>query len=184
MWLCACGWWDGSHASPSRFHPSSFKKELNKKRYLKPADFADAPVDDLPTLELEQGAGSRAAARGDTVTVHFDVLYRGIDVASTRSARLLGANRSLPEPFTFKVGGPVTAAAAKAAGVEGGGGLFTGASGPTPPAALSTAVLGMRVGGKRALLVPPARGYGEGKGIGEAPPGADVELRVEVLAIE
>ena len=164
--------------------PHSFKKELNKKRFLKPADYTDAPVDGLSTLELEAGSGGRVIARGDAITCHFDVLYRGIDVASTRSARLLGANRSLPEPFTFTVGGPVTAAAAKAAGGEGGGGgLFTGAGGPQPPAALSTAVLGMKVGGKRALLVPPARAYGETKGIGEAPPGADVELRIEVLSI-
>ena len=166
------------------FITTSFKKELRKKRYLLPDDYTSPPVDGLPSLELEAGRSGPPASLGDTVTVHFDVVWRGIDVSSSRAARLLGANRSLPEPYTFVVGAPVTAAAArKASGEGGGGGLFAGGAGPQPPAALSTAVVGMRVGGKRAVLVPAGeRGYGD-KRVGEAPPGVDLELRIEVLDV-
>ena len=31
------------------------------------------------------------------MTVHFDCMYKGIDVVSTRSARLLGGNRTVAE---------------------------------------------------------------------------------------
>ena len=77
----------------------------------------------------------------------------------------------------------MTALAAKKAGESGGGGLYSGAGGPEPPPALSTAVVGMKVGDVRSALVPPEKGYGE-KGLGEIPPGASFELRVEVLEIK
>ena len=94
-------------------------------------------------------AGAPPVAPGDTVTVHFDSLFRGIDVASSRSARLLGGNRTIAEPFVFVAGAAVdaTSRAARPVG-DSAGGLFSGASGPQPPLALSKAVLGMRVGGK------------------------------------
>lgn len=118
------------------------------------------------------------------MTVHFDVLYRGLDVASSRSARLLGANRTIAEPYSFVAGGPVGALAPRRpSGEGGGGGLFSGAGGPEPPPALSTAVLGMRAGGVRSALVPPEKGYGQ-KGLGEIPAGASFELRVEVLDVK
>lgn len=44
---------------------------------------------------------------------------------------------------------------------DGAGGLFTGLGGPKPPPALAAAVLGMRPGGKRSLLVPAELGYGD-----------------------
>lgn len=128
-------------------------------------------------------SSSPAVSAGDTVTVHFDVLYRGLDVASSRSARLLGANRTIAEPYSFVAGGSVRALTPKRAGESGGGGLFSGAGGPEPPPALSTTVLGMRVGGIRSALVPSEKGYGD-KGLGEIPAGASFELRVEVLDVK
>ena len=124
---------------------------------------------------------------GDLVTVHFDCLFRGIDVVSSRSARLLGGNRVVAEPLQFIVGSRVTAGGlrgtAVAADVESGGGLFSGASGPKPPPALSTAVIGMKSGGKRSVLVPPELGYGD-EGEQEIGPGQSFELQIEVLSIE
>jgi hypothetical protein len=74
-------------------------------------------------------------------------MYKGIDVVSSRSARLLGGNRTVSEPFEFVAGQRVSAASIRLNG-DSAGGLFSGASGPKPPPALSTAVIGMKVGGK------------------------------------
>ncbi len=137
--------------------------------------------------------------------VHFDCMYKSLDVVSSRSARLLGANRSIAEvsqldvtcltmpsighaqvqwsalpmrlnvvitnirlcnlslcqpsqqhgkfvlflqPVEFTAGLDVGSGGVKQPAGEGAGGLFSGASGPKPPAALSQAVLGMKPGGK------------------------------------
>ena len=74
-------------------------------------------------------------------------MFRGIDVVSSRSARLLGGNRTIAEPFEFIAGLPVSAQPVKKMN-DSAGGLFAGTSGPKPPPALSTAVLGMKRGGK------------------------------------
>ena len=68
--------------------------------------------------------------------------------------------------------------------VEGGGGLFTGASGPKAPPAVYVpeALAGMRVGGRRSVIVPADVGY-EDVGEGEIPPGATFKLEVELLEI-
>ena len=116
------------------------------------------------------------------MTVHFDAMFKGIDVVSSRSARLLGGNRTIAEPFQFYAGQPVSEKKAKPVG-DSAGGLFSGQSGPRPPAAMSPAVLGMRVGGKRSVIVPPELGYGD-KGELEIGPGETFELRIEVLGVE
>lgn len=88
---------------------------------------------------------------------------------------------SSPQPFEFIVGQPVSGSKAQR-NVEGGGGLYSGGGGPKAPPALSKAVVGMRVGGKRSLLVPAELGYGS-EGEQEIPPNCDqFELRVELVA--
>lgn len=54
--------------------------------------------------------------------------------------------RSL-QPLEFKAGQEVVAGGKEPTG-ESAGGLFSGASGPKPPPALSQAVMGMKPGGK------------------------------------
>ena len=67
--------------------------------------------------------------------------------------------------------------------VEAAGGLFAGGGGPKPPSGLSLAVVGMRPGGKRSLLIPAELGYG-GQGEQEIPPDCPrFELQVELLSI-
>jgi peptidylprolyl isomerase len=176
-----------SLSTPNHHRHHSFKKEM-KKRKIPESDYVESEeCGGLRVYEVRGGeAGGSSSQRiqaGDTVTVHFDVLYRGLDVASSRSARLLGANRTIAEPYSFVAGGAVRALSPKRAGESGGGGLYSGAGGPEPPPALSDAVLGMRVGGIRSALVPPERGYGQ-RGLGEIPAGASFELRVEVLEIK
>lgn len=61
--------------------------------------------------------------------------------------------------------------------VESAGGLYAG-GGIKPPPALSPAVIGMRAGGKRSVLVPAELGYGS-RGEQEIPPDCDqFELQV------
>lgn len=123
---------------------------------------------------------------GDLVTVHFDCLFRGIDVVSSRSARLLGGNRVVAEPLQFIAGSKLTAGGVRGTAVvdtESGGGLFSGTSGPKPPPALSSAIIGMKPGGKRSVLVPPELGYGD-EGEQEIGPGQSFELQIELLTIE
>lgn len=82
--------------------------------------------------------------------VHYDCVYKGLDVVSSRQSRLLGGNRTISEPFEF-VAGAAVEGASPVKTVDSAGGLFSGQGGPTPPPALSTAVLGMRAGGKVRL---------------------------------
>lgn len=84
------------------------------------------------------------------------------------------------QPLTFTAGKEVSLAE-KTAG-EAAGGLFSGQSGPKPPPALSKAVLGMKPGGKRSVLVPPELAYGH-EGYLEIPADADIELRIELLNV-
>ena len=66
---------------------------------------------------------------------------------------------------------------------ETAGGLFAGSGGPKPPPALSSAVVGMHVGGKRSILVPAELGFGS-KGEQEIPPNCEsFELQIELLSV-
>lgn len=44
-------------------------------------------------------------------------------------------------------------------------------------------ILGMKVGGKRALTIPPELGYGE-RSVGSIPPNSTLKFTVELLSIE
>ncbi|KAK9866360.1 hypothetical protein WJX84_007424 [Apatococcus fuscideae] len=152
-----------------------FKKEM-KKRKIPEAEY-QLIGDGVKVYDLTPGYGSEAA-QGQKVTVHFDCLYKGIDVASSRAARLLGGNRTIAEPFEFTAGASITNAGKKIN--DSANGLFAGGGGPKAPPALSNAVIGMKVGGKRSVLVPPEMGYGS-EGLQEIPPNSPFELQIELL---
>lgn len=133
----------------------------------------------LQYYDLADGQG-KAVGEGERVTVHFDCKFRGIDAVSTRSARTLGGNRTVAEPYEFIAGGEVSNKAKKIN--DSAGGLFAGTGGPKPPPALALAVVGMKAGGKRTVRVPPELGYGD-KGEQEIPPNQSFDLLIEVLRV-
>jgi peptidylprolyl isomerase len=160
---------------------AGFRKEL-KKRKVPLEEYTVSPVDGLRYYDLDAGRG-QPVAKGDQATVHFDCVYRGIDAVSSRYARTLGGNRTVAEPFSLNAGFPLpTQAERMAASGSGGGGLFAGGTGPQPPPALATAVLGMRPGGRRVVYVDaPELGYT--KGNQEIPAGGAFELKIELLSV-
>lgn len=167
-------------ASPGQAGAAGFKKEL-KKRKIPVEDYAEHEPSGLKVYDLEEGRGKEVKA-GDTISVHFDCMYRGIDAVSSRYARTLGGNRTVAEPLEFVVGEYVSGSVMKPVGDSGGGGLFSGSSGPKPPQAISKAVIGMKPGGKRSVIVDVAD-LGYPKGNQEIPPGEPFELKIEVLSV-
>lgn len=100
-----------------------FQKEL-KKRKIPLDEYATSEVDGLRYYELIEGQG-KIVEKGDRVLVrvyvfvkrrlmmstwvhnytliqvHFDCLYKSLDVVSTRAARLLAGNRVVAEVGTL-----------------------------------------------------------------------------------
>lgn len=170
-------------SSPAPASAAGFRKDL-KKRKVPLEEYSVSEADGLRYYDVDPGrTGSSPVKKGDTATVHFDCVYRGIDAVSSRYARTLGGNRTVAEPFGFTAGFPLpTVQERMAASGSGGGGLFAGGTGPQPPAALATAVLGMRQGGKRLVYVDAAE-LGYPKGNQEIPAGAAFELKIELLSV-
>lgn len=136
--------------------------------------------DGLKFYDSIEGKGP-VAEKGQTVLVHFDCYYRGIDAVSSRESKLLAGNRIIAQPYEFIIGS-VPGKERKREFVENANGLFSAQAAPKPPPALYTVTAGMRVGGKRSVLVTPELGYGN-KGSNEIPPGATFQMDVELLEI-
>nr|CAD1840790.1 unnamed protein product [Ananas comosus var. bracteatus] len=121
------------------------------------------------------------AEKGAVVQVHFDCIYRGITAVSSRESKLLAGNRSIAQPYEFTVGSP-PGKERKRDFVDNANGLYSAQSAPKPPPAMYTITEGMKVGGKRTVIVPPELGYGK-KGMNEIPPGAEFQLNIELLQV-
>lgn len=105
--------------------------------------------------DLDMGSGD-AAAFGKDVLVHYTGWLLGAD---GQPGRKFDSSLDRQEPFGFALGqGNVIA------GWEEG-------------------VAGMRVGGKRRLVIPPDLGYGEFGAGGVIPPNATLLFDVELLEI-
>jgi peptidylprolyl isomerase len=114
--------------------------------------------------------------------VHFDCIYRSITAVSSRESKILAGNRTIAQPYEFTVGS-TPGKERKREFVDNANGLFSAQASPKPPPALYTITEGMRVGGKRTVIVPPEAGYGS-KGMNEIPPDATFELNVELLELK
>nr|AFK45513.1 unknown [Lotus japonicus] len=159
--------------------PAAARERRNKKNI--PIDEYLTSPDGLKYYDLVEGKGS-VAEKGSTVQVHFDCLYRGVTAVSSRESKILAGNRTIAQSYEFKVGAP-PGRERKRDFVDNPNGLFSAQASPKPPAAMYTIVEGMRVGGKRTVLVPPENGYGK-RGMNEIPPGATFEMNIELLQVK
>lgn len=122
------------------------------------APYAGGDVAALQRIDETVGSGAVATA-GHRVTVHYTGwLYE--QAAADRHGLKFDSSRDRNEPFAF---------------VLGAGQVIRG---------WDEGVAGMRVGGKRTLLVPAADGYGRDGAGGVIPPGASLVFDVELLGVE
>jgi peptidylprolyl isomerase len=111
-------------------------------------------ADGLQIIEVKEGNGPTAA--GKTATVH----YTGWLYKDGQKGAKFDSSVDRNEPFSFPVG-----ASRVIKGWDEG-------------------VAGMKVGGKRTLIIPPALGYGARGAGGVIPPNATLMFDVELLAVK
>ncbi|XP_020091721.1 peptidyl-prolyl cis-trans isomerase FKBP18, chloroplastic isoform X2 [Ananas comosus] len=157
----------------------SHARERRARKTIAPEEYSTSP-DGLKYYDIIDGRGP-TAERGAVVQVHFDCIYRGITAVSSRESKLLAGNRSIAQPYEFTVGSP-PGKERKRDFVDNANGLYSAQSAPKPPPAMYTITEGMKVGGKRTVIVPPELGYGK-KGMNEIPPGAEFQLNIELLQV-
>ncbi|CAL0305906.1 unnamed protein product [Lupinus luteus] len=162
----------------SKVDAEAIRERRNNKNI--PIDSYITTPDGLKYYDLKEGKGP-VAQKGSTVQVHFECLFRGVTAISSRESKLLAGNRSIAQPYEFTVGGE-PGKERKRDFVDNPNGLFSAQASPKPPPAMYSIVEGMRVGGKRTVIVPPEKGYGQ-RGMNEIPPGATFELNVELLEV-
>jgi FKBP-type peptidyl-prolyl cis-trans isomerase len=122
------------------------------------ADVPAPAVSALQAQDLEPGAGAPIEAGKQAVVQYTGWLYD--TSAADHKGRQFDSSRTSGQPFRF---------------VIGAGQVIKG---------WDQGVLGMKIGGKRRLVIPPDLGYGSG-GAGDAiPPGATLVFDVELVGIE
>jgi len=115
-------------------------------------------VAELQRIDEKTGTGAIATA-GSDVTVHYTGwLYD--EKAKDMRGEKFDSSVDRDEPFTFLLGG---------------GQVIRG---------WDDGVAGMRVGGKRRLLIPSYYGYGSDGAGGVIPPNASLVFEVELLAVK
>ena len=111
--------------------------------------------------DVEVGSGAQAKA-GDRVQVHYTGWLWQADPAAPEGGKAGGkfdSSRDRNQPFSFRLGA---------------GEVISG---------WDKGVAGMKVGGKRRLLIPASMGYGARGAGGVIPPNATLKFDVELLAV-
>ena len=111
-------------------------------------------ADGLKYIDVKVGTGPEA--KGKTATVH----YTGWLYENGAKGKKFDSSVDRGEPFDFRVGA---------------GEVIKG---------WDEGVAGMKVGGKRTLIIPPQLGYGARGAGGVIPPNAILMFDVELLAVE
>ena len=117
-----------------------------------------AKVTQLQKIDVNAGAGAEAVA-GKTVIVHYTGWLYDPAVPDGHGAKF-DSSVDRKSPFSFPLGG---------------GRVIKG---------WDEGVAGMKVGGKRTLVIPPAMGYGERGAGGVIPPNATLVFDVELLEVK
>lgn len=117
-------------------------------------------VSNITTLQINDtqvGSGTEAT-NGKTVTVHYTGWLYNATTAGNKGTKFdSSVDRNQPFQFTLGVGQVIK-------GWDQG-------------------VLGMKVGGKRTLIIPPSLGYGSQGAGGVIPPNATLVFDVELLEV-
>jgi FKBP-type peptidyl-prolyl cis-trans isomerase len=108
----------------------------------------------LKYIDHKVGAGDEAV-KGATVNVH----YTGWLYVDGKRGQKFDSSVDRGQPFSFKLGA---------------GQVIKG---------WDEGVQGMKVGGKRELIIPPDLGYGSRGARGAIPPGATLDFEVELLKV-
>ncbi len=116
---------------------------------------ADTSTIRFQKIDTVVGTGKEARV-GDRVTVHFTGWMYDAKAPGMRGQQFDSSTKRMPYPFRI-----------------GGGAVYK---------AWDAGVAGMRVGGKRTLVVPAAMGYGK-DGAGPIPPDANLVFEIELLEI-
>jgi FKBP-type peptidyl-prolyl cis-trans isomerase len=122
------------------------------------APAVESSVTALGTTELVEGSGPEAVA-GSRVTVHYTGWLHDPTAPESRGTKF-DSSRDAGRPFSFSLGQRQVIA-----GWDEG-------------------VQGMKVGGQRRLVIPPAMAYGDRGAGGVIPPGAALVFDVELLAVD
>jgi len=117
-----------------------------------------AQVTDLKKIDVKQGDGMEAAA-GKTVVVHYTGWLYDPTAADGHGAKF-DSSVDRKEPFAFKLGA---------------GQVIKG---------WDEGVAGMKIGGKRTLVIPPQMGYGARGAGGVIPPNATLLFDVELIEVK
>ena len=122
-----------------------------------PPPYTGGDVGEFQRIDVVEGTGETARA-GDEVSVHYTGWLYDETAADRRGAKF-DSSVDRGQPFVFMLGA---------------GRVIRG---------WDEGVAGMRVGGKRELLIPADLGYGVKGAGGVIPPGASLVFEVELLDI-
>ena len=123
-----------------------------------PGPFPGGSVAELQRIDEKHGSGAIATA-GSDVTVHYTGWLYSENAQDHRGAEF-DSSVKRGEPFTFLLGA---------------GQVIRG---------WDEGVAGMKVGGKRVLLIPSDLGYGVNGAGGAIPPNASLVFEVELLGVK
>ena len=118
----------------------------------------NAMPSELKKIDVKQGNGSEAVA-GKPVIVHYTGWIYDDSKPDKKGAKF-DSSRDRHQPFGFALGA---------------GKVIRG---------WDEGVVGMKVGGQRTLIIPPAMGYGERGAGGVIPPNATLIFDVELLEVK
>ncbi len=117
----------------------------------------DAKLNELQKIDVRLGTGPEAV-KGQSVVVHYTGWLYAAAATDHKGAKF-DSSRDRNEPFTFPLGA---------------GRVIRG---------WDEGVAGMKVGGQRTLVIPPALGYGSRGAGGVIPPDATLVFDVELLDV-
>ena len=116
---------------------------------------ASNSLSDLKTNDIIVGTGAQAV-KGSNVTVH----YTGWLYKNGHRGKKFDSSLDSGQPFTFKLGAGEV--------IEG----------------WDRGIEGMRIGGKRELIIPPQMGYGDSGAPPDIPPRAILSFEVQLLDVQ